>query len=96
MRSYSEHAIRHIMDRVVASKEGVTKKEEVLLIRDYSQSAYSAVLVLRSVKYIVRGIHDIPVLIKHELKGAEFTSLSAVEGKEAILDLVLCNAELLD
>jgi len=96
VRSYSEHAIRHIMDRVVASKERVAKEEEVLLVRDDSQSTYSTVLVLRSIKYIVRGVHDVPVLIEHKFKRAELTSLSAVECKEPILDLVLCNAELLD
>jgi hypothetical protein len=62
----TEHTIGHIMDGVVASEEWVSEKEEILLVSDDSESTDSAVLVLRSIKNVVLGIHDVPVLVEHE------------------------------
>jgi hypothetical protein len=62
----TEHTIGHIMDGVVASEEWVSEKEEILLVSDDSESTDSAILVLRSIKNVVLGIHDVPVLVEHE------------------------------
>jgi len=71
----TEHAVCHIMDRIIPAQERVSEQEEVLLVGHDSQSADRAVLLLRSVKNIVASIHYVPVFIKHELKLFKFGPL---------------------
>lgn len=67
-----------------------------MLVSDDSESTDSAVLVLRSIKNVVLGVHDVPVLVEHEFQRAELVSLSTLEGEESVLHLVFLDVELFD
>jgi len=82
------------MDRIIPAQERVSEQEEVLLVGHDGQSADRAVLLFRGIKNVVTSVHNVPVLIKHELKLFKFGSLRALEGEEAVLNLELLNAEL--
>jgi len=96
VRYNSEHAVCHVVDGVVASEERVTEKEEILLVSDNRDGADRAILTFGCVKNVVFRVHDVPVLVEHELEGSKLASLSALKGEESILDLVFFNAELPD
>jgi hypothetical protein len=96
VRSDSEHTISHIVNRIVASEEGVTEKEEVLLVSNDGKSTYGAVLVLGSVENVIVRVHNIPFLIEHELNRRELRFLSTLKSKESILNLVLSDIKALD
>jgi len=82
------------MDRVVTSEEGVSEKEEILLVRDDSQGTDRTILTLRSIKNIIFRIHNVPKIMEHDLNCTKFTLFCALKGKESVLNLIFFNTEL--
>ena len=57
VRYHSELTICHVVDGVVPSQERITEKEEILSVRNDSQSTQRAVLILGSIENVIVRVH---------------------------------------